>query len=290
MKTDKEYPATHSMETAWFASDIDGNVAIFQFEEDGPSPIPFTDMQSDDLMSLIGIKKNDVAVMPFSKEQIDELKRNLKPVHSINDISWNSNILINPTKFDTFIKAGVKFDLCYSEEEGFYHIYYIEKQSESIKKLIAEGDVYGVQECNIELYSLDNRPDKSEHRLAHFPFYVYEQGLYLNVAPERVVSPKLPFKVEQMPEKAKEYMFHLPVRFAEKEHLEPSEFIDSQCWLFHNHTKEVNGVKYMQVALTDGGFGYVKVKAYSDKCEISKEWESAPRIIDKSNDYIDIDD
>ena len=291
MKTDKEYPATHSMDTAWFVSDIDGNVAIFQFEEDGPGPIPFSDMHTEDLIPMIGIKKSGVAVMPFSKEQIEELKRNLKPVHSINDISRHCNILINPAKIDTFIKAGAEFDLCYSEEEGFYHLYYIEnKQSESIKKLIEDGDVYGAQECDIEIYFSDERLDKSEHRLAHFPFYVYEQGRFLNVAPERVVSPKYPFKVDQMPEEAKEYMFTLPIRFAEKEHLEPSEFIDSQCWLFRNHTKEVNGVKYMQVALTDGGFGYVKVLAYSDNCEISKEWESAPRVIDKSNDYIDIDD
>lgn len=28
MKTKKEYPATHSMWTAWFAIDADGNVAI----------------------------------------------------------------------------------------------------------------------------------------------------------------------------------------------------------------------------------------------------------------------
>lgn len=33
MKKNKEYPATHSMDTAWFACDLDGNIAIFQFEE-----------------------------------------------------------------------------------------------------------------------------------------------------------------------------------------------------------------------------------------------------------------
>lgn len=28
MKTDKEYPATHSSDTAWFCVDMDGNVAV----------------------------------------------------------------------------------------------------------------------------------------------------------------------------------------------------------------------------------------------------------------------
>ena len=39
MKTDKEYPATHSMWTAWFAIDIDGNVAIMECDDNGPAPI-----------------------------------------------------------------------------------------------------------------------------------------------------------------------------------------------------------------------------------------------------------
>ena len=65
MKTDKEYPATHSMDTAWFVSDLDGNVAIFQFEEDGPGPIPFTDLHTDELIPMHGDEKNGISVMPF---------------------------------------------------------------------------------------------------------------------------------------------------------------------------------------------------------------------------------
>ena len=38
MKIDKEYPATHSMDTAWYCVDEDGNVGIFQIDENGPVP------------------------------------------------------------------------------------------------------------------------------------------------------------------------------------------------------------------------------------------------------------
>ena len=34
--TNKEYPATHSMSTAWYAVDNEGNVAILDFNENGP--------------------------------------------------------------------------------------------------------------------------------------------------------------------------------------------------------------------------------------------------------------
>ena len=49
----------------------------------------------------------------------------------------------------------------------------------------------------------------------------------------------------------------------------------------------MNGIKYMQVALTDGGYGYVKVMPHSYDQQISDEWKSAPRVIDKGEDYIE---
>lgn len=288
MRIDKEYPATHSMDTAWFACDLDGNVAIFQFEEDGPGPIPFTDLHTDSLIPMLGEGRNGIAMMPFTKEQIEELKKGLKPVHTKEEIRHQCNILITPNVIDDFIKAGAEFDLCYSAEEGFYHLEYWDLDEYSVlDNFIERGNVLGAQECDIEIYFEDCRNDSSEHRLAHFPFYVYEQGRCLNIPPERVVVPKHPMKEEQMTNHAKEYMLKLPVRFAEKEHVEPAEFIDSQCWLFNNHTKEVNGITYMQVALTDGGYGYVKVVPHSFDLHLTDEWKSAPRVIDKGEEYID---
>lgn len=291
MIKDREYPATHSMDTAWFACDLDGNVAIFQFEEDGPGPIPFTDLHTDELIPKLGDEQDGYSIMPFTKEQIEELKKGLKQVHSIYDLRRECNIHINPDVVKTLVYAGAKFDLCYSIEEGFYHLCYFDSPNELvINSLIENGDIYGAQECDIEIYFSDWREDQTEHRLAHFPFYVYEQNRCINYPPERVVVPKHPMKVDQMSEQAKKYMFKLPVRFSEKTKLEPAEYIDSQCWLFNNHTKEVNGVTYMQVALTDGGFGYVKVMPYRYEQELSEEWKSAPRVIDKGDEYIDICD
>ena len=43
----------------------------------------------------------------------------------------------------------------------------------------------------------------------------------------------------------------------------------------------------MQVALTDGGYGYVKVVPHSFDLQLTGEWKSAPRIIDKGDEYIE---
>ena len=286
---DKKYPATHSMDTAWFACDLDGNVAIFQFEEDGPGPIPFTDLHTDELIPMLGDKKDGISIMPFTKGQVEELKSGLKSVKTAIEIRSMSNILIHPERVDAIISAGAKFDLCFAKEDGFYHLmYWNDYKEEDVQAFIDKGYILGAQECDIEIYFSDQRDDQTEHRLAHFPFYVYEQTRCINFPPERVVVPKYPMKVEQMPDNARKYMFSLPVRFAEKKCLEPSEFIDSQCWLFNNHTKDVDGIKYMQVALTDGGYGYVKVMPHGYDTTISEEWKSAQRIIDISDKYIDV--
>ena len=100
------------MDTAWFVSDLDGNVAIFQFEEEGPGPIPFTDLHTDELIPMLGEGKKGISVMPFTKKQVEELKSGLKPVKTAVEIRALSNILILPERVDELINAGANFDLC----------------------------------------------------------------------------------------------------------------------------------------------------------------------------------
>ena len=38
MKQFKEYPATHSMSTAWYCVDKEGNVGVFDIDDNGPVP------------------------------------------------------------------------------------------------------------------------------------------------------------------------------------------------------------------------------------------------------------
>lgn len=52
MKIDREYPATHSMSTAWYIVDDEGNIGIVQYEDNGPVPwcIP-TDCYAEELLT-----------------------------------------------------------------------------------------------------------------------------------------------------------------------------------------------------------------------------------------------
>ncbi|MBQ0004210.1 MAG: hypothetical protein KBT21_11815, partial [Treponema sp.] len=46
MKTTKDFPATHSMSTEWFVVDEDGNIALFDFDEEGPVPVQIDESDS----------------------------------------------------------------------------------------------------------------------------------------------------------------------------------------------------------------------------------------------------
>ena len=54
MKTTKEFPATHSMDTEWFIADAEGNIALFDFDDDRSVPAKIAD--NDDFWG--GLSKN----------------------------------------------------------------------------------------------------------------------------------------------------------------------------------------------------------------------------------------
>lgn len=60
MKTTKEFPATHSMGTEWFIADAEGNIALFDFDDDRPVPAKIAD--NDDFwggLDEIGVLDKD---------------------------------------------------------------------------------------------------------------------------------------------------------------------------------------------------------------------------------------
>ena len=73
MKIDKEYPATHSMATAWYCVDEDGNVGVFDIEDNGPVPRKGAREEFiDDLLFDKFVKgdRSKIREIPLTKEQI----------------------------------------------------------------------------------------------------------------------------------------------------------------------------------------------------------------------------
>lgn len=83
----KEYPATHSMWTAWFAIDEDGNVAIMECDDNGPAPVGvLTDETSDSLLyDTLTSKEHRIA---YTDEQLRKMMTHSVPPMEMAEI-WN---------------------------------------------------------------------------------------------------------------------------------------------------------------------------------------------------------
>ncbi|MBO7287706.1 MAG: hypothetical protein J6U85_05680 [Bacteroidales bacterium] len=76
MIIDREYPATHSMATSWFAIDADGNVAILNFDDNGPVPLIAGDESEESVIMDVLSRKCEYfpyAILNFTKDEIDEI-------------------------------------------------------------------------------------------------------------------------------------------------------------------------------------------------------------------------
>ena len=127
MKIDKEYPATHSMSTSWYIADIDGNVGILDYNENGP--VPWETEQSDTESLVYGHCENydtkDYIRIDLTDDQIDDLMEN--PHHPKDEDLWFNCIfeidLEQETDFLELAKSpDVEIELCISKERGLYYV------------------------------------------------------------------------------------------------------------------------------------------------------------------------
>ena len=119
MKGQKEYPATHSMSTAWYAADEEGNVAIIDYNENGPVPWEYEQTSIEEL--VFGHDELDKFIrINLTKEQIFEL---LEDSH--RSYVYYSVIQIDSAQQQSFMKKmkdAQIFCVLISEEEGLFLI------------------------------------------------------------------------------------------------------------------------------------------------------------------------
>ena len=100
MKTNKEYPATHSMATSWFAVDAEGSVGIIEFEDNGPVPTEIVpEMECTDSIISEAICADYQERISFEPAQILTLMRN-----SISAKEYLKNKVHQPIITDSLIE------------------------------------------------------------------------------------------------------------------------------------------------------------------------------------------
>ncbi len=271
MKFDKEYPATHSMDTAWYLADADGNVAIIDYNDNGPVP---WGTEENCIENLVFGRTDEL----INEEQIqinltdDQLDLLLQDPHTPKEEEyWTCIVQIDPSREDEYLmlakKEGFLENICLSKKRGLYYISSIEStyptkqgkwvlyKKSLIRKMISEGIIQKVyREPN---YPLSD--DLLENGIEPIPFFVYAEEYQQTLQQKRVHVPSNPVKLGQFSETLQNRIPRLPILFAEKENIQVAEWIPSSVNYYDDDTDPIiDGNQYVLMTLTDGTEAYVK--------------------------------
>ena len=284
MKIDKEYPATHSMSTSWYIVDEEGNVGIFDFNENGPVPRRVEQTGIEDLVlgHCEDYDKHIYLPIALSKEQIEELLDNpRKP----EDVDYWDEVIIQidikkESKFLEYAKnADFTIDFCLSKEMGMYQIscgdsiVYASGKSathvrlrSTLRKVLEEGiilNVYDVKNLFInDVYDSVSGKIVYEKNYDNLPYYIYRQPYWTDFLSERINVPAHPVIIDQLPEEIKRRAYRVPVCFKDTKYIQIAEWC--LCVTNDDVEKITNGYRYIRLPLTDGSMGYVKTNLLPD--------------------------
>ena len=277
MITDKEYPATHSMYTAWYVADEDGNVGIMDFNDNGP--VPWQTEQSC-VESLVYGHDEDYENKIFlpiklTDEQIDDLMEN---PHSPEDEElWlDSVIQIDLSKEKDFLELAknpdFKIEQCVSKERGLYDIYashstsktkvkgrYQVLKKSSLRKMIDQGIIQQVYDKK-DFWMTDDWVDDEivhEKNYTSAPYYLFHQPYSPKELPVCMNVPKCPVKLEQVPEKLRERVLRVPVRFKETERFQIAEWYPCAATGMRERAEKIGDCEYELLPLTDKSEAYI---------------------------------
>lgn len=288
MKTTKEFPATHSMSTTWFVADEEGNIALFDFDENGPVPKDIPSESSSCLMTAeedLGEKDEDfIEYLELTDEQVDELMSDaIKIEDFIFDDEHDGDLFVQVEEEykKEFLEVFIdRIDCCLSHKHGIYYLWSIfgYGEPEAYRKRAKETFLKTVKRAVhiwVDSYSEDDFDGAKEHW--KLPFYCYKQpySSYTDLA-KRTNVPKYPFKEEQISEKQRSKLIRVPLKFTECTGFQIAQYVICG-WYAGYDDIELDKKEYTKFPKTKGGFGYFL--RYQDK----KSDGEKPVIIDSED-------
>ena len=278
MKIDKDYPATHSMSTAWYCVDEDGNVGIFEIDDNGPVPTVgcHEDWDVNDVFwDLFSHKKEDgFKHMNLNSEQINSL---LKPINDpdkwepwehggwYNRHWYNVVVRIDMSKLDILKKAS-DFDtiyenpVCLSREDGLFFANFAFNRK-GVELLEKHHVILSKHRAPYYLNNWENEQERKiqEEENNRFPVYIYYQDYSPNYAPAvRMSNPAHPLRKEQLPKKIQDKITNLPVKFKEWEKIQLAEFLPVNVYITIEYVYD--GQIWCELATSDDSLMYYNEK------------------------------
>ena len=237
MKGKKEYPATHSMSTAWYAADEEGNVAIIDYNENGPVPWEYEQTSIEEL--VFGHDELDKFIrINLTKEQIFELLEDSDRNYGLYSVIQIDNA--QKQSFKKRMKDAKVSCVLISEEEGLFLIDRYDFEN-AFPKMMWSNRIYNVKDFDIDEEYKDGKiAFKGNFQSA--PYFIYAQPYNPDFLTERLNIPDNPVKLDQFPEPFRQRVPILPVRFRDSQKLQIAEWIP--CSFSNGEAKCLNGCEY----------------------------------------------
>lgn len=278
MKIDKEYPATHSMSTAWYIVDDEGNVGILDYNENGPVPWGVEETDSNDLMygHCEDWRNHKFLRFDLTEQQVlDTLQEPHKP--SEEDMWYDCVVKIDIEKTSRFLELCDNSDIskdetvCLSESLGLYKFDAFDCTQDrkdgnisihgTLKTILQENIILEVY--RIQYMYMDDQYENGEvvHKkeFNSSPYYMFHQPYWTEALPKKLHEPEHPVKLQQIPERFRHRLHKIPGRFDEMETFQIAQYHPcemSSC--AEDSIFVVDGCSYKTVVLPDGSSVYAK--------------------------------
>lgn len=285
MFIDKEYPATHSMSTGWFIADKDGNIAIFDFNENGPIPCDIPESSANGVLEEDFVLPDEKGIRNFNFDdnQADIIIEKLKTPSEFDEYG-EYIVLIDVAQTEEFLKSALKnkyLHACYSKSKGLYLIEPYEAKTTANeliqRKIILKSKIFFF-DTNNDVYDEKTGSYNYVHDdlFEIFPFYLYQQPYWTAHLTERTFVPKCKFKITQFNPDDQKRVLRLPISFDECSKLQIAEFLPS--YSCGNDYVSIGNHGFDLLPLTNGNFKYINT-SYLPVALFTKCYTERPTIL-----------
>lgn len=246
---DKEYPATHSMSTAWYMVDVDGNVGLMDFDDNGPIPA-FCNVPAESVLTELVFGQgftadNKCNGIHLNVSQITELLGERRDVETWNDQDdtplSDCCAAVAPDKIKEFLTLCESNDItnygCISPEMNLYVVdvykcvdYNNDKiiEGSTLDTMLRENVIEAIYQFpELLTNSIYNQDTKSVEFTKDFdkaPYYIYCQSYWTRDMQHRMNVPDNPVKVSQIDEEYRDRLLYVPVRFKDTEDMQIAQW------------------------------------------------------------------
>lgn len=254
IKDGKEYPATHSMSTAWYIVDDDGNVGIIDYNENGP--VPWSTEQTD---------INELVWGHFDFKKVEKIRFNLTENQILDNLGkcslpsecrcWLYIVVqIDTKKEEKFLSLSENKDfnieVCISKELGYYKVdtsgstdSLLPNPNSTLQKMIDDEIILRVFDAE-KFYCEDDDDDDNPGVNKYFDtasYFIYGQSFATGLI-HRLCIPQNPIKIRQVPDVFRHRIHHIPGNFNDIESFQIAEF--HPCSAMRNKTIAYDNCDY----------------------------------------------